>query len=76
MLFFQTICRIPAVHSPDGRLNQLLRRKFLRGKQVVIEDMVHDWTFEKDGGILLGENNGLWFQCGPWEYHIFKVTAK
>jgi len=47
---------------------------FLRGKKVKIIDMLSDTVIEKDGGVLLGDNNGLWLSLEPWKAHIFKIT--
>jgi len=48
---------------------------WLRGKKVKLIDMLSDTVIEKDGGVLLGEHNGLWLSLEPWKAHIFQVTA-
>lgn len=45
----------------------------LRGTKVQLVDGLSDKVIEKDGGVLLGENNGLWLDLEPWTSHIFTI---
>ena len=47
---------------------------FLRGKKVKLTDMLSDTVIEKDGGVLLGDHNGLWLNLEPWKAHLFKIV--
>jgi hypothetical protein len=47
---------------------------FLRGKKAKLTDMLSDTVIEKDGGVLLGDNSGLWLNLEPWKAHLFKIT--
>jgi len=46
----------------------------LRGKQVLLRDLLSAAQYERDGDELL--SRGLYLDVAAWAYHFFEIIAK
>ena len=46
----------------------------LRGKQVLLRDLLSAAQYERDGEEFL--SRGLYLDVAPWAYHFFEVVVK
>jgi hypothetical protein len=45
----------------------------LRGKRVILADMLGDEVYERDGGTLIGR--GLYIDHAPWQLNLFEIKT-
>lgn len=68
-------CDIVLVNFSDVTSQALVRVPWdeLRDKMWRLDDRLSGETFERSGNDM--QDNGLYVEMGPWEYHLFQVRA-
>jgi glycosidase len=66
---------VVVVNYADRRGQCYLALSFseLRGKRVVLADMLGDEVYERDGGNLMSQ--GLYIDLGPWQLNVFEIKT-